>query len=216
MEDLYIFVISVIIVCIILYHLYFSNKATIHNKIKGTPIRKINEVQNGELVRLKGKIVYAGRTIKAPLSKRKCVYYRVEVWKVTHSRNSADELIVEEEDGADIVIEVDDHYAVISKNAIAAYIILDKTVSSGFWNFSTDELEALLKKHGLRTKGFMDWSLDLHAKEGVLEEGEFINILGKATWRNAKDFRLRVPTNKVLYIEASEDDNVYLTEEVLY
>jgi hypothetical protein len=211
--DNYIYVIAVIIIAVAFYYFFLSRRAVIHNKIKNTPAKKMADVQNGETVRLSGKVVCLGRTLQAPLSLRKCAYYYVTVKDSSGPREMFRNYIdLKEEKTANVIICDGENYAVIDDDLIELFVTKDAEYISGTWNATTPELKAFLKKHGERTEDYIGWSLDLYAEEGVLEEGEAITIAGRASWRKASEFKFEIPAKRVLYIEALNEHGVYLSD----
>lgn len=214
MSNAYIYIIGFILAGFAVHYLFFSRKAVISGMLSKTKSEKIGDVVDGDLVKIKGKIVYAGRTLTAPLSKRKCVYYHVTV-KDSSSQKEVlkNHIHIDDEKAADVVIYDGTHYAVINTKLVSSYIIQDEEFYSGFWNATTPELKEFLVKHGERATDYIGWSLDLFAEEGVLEEGELITVAGKATWRKASEFRFKIPADKILYIDSLNEHGVYLTDD---
>jgi len=209
--------ISITLICVLVYTLFLSKSAVIQSIIKKQPKKKISEVKDGEVVTIVGKVVHAGRTITAPFSKRTCVYYYVTVLDSSAQRDTFKNYIdLKEERVADVVICDGENYAVIDTKALASYVNEDVSQSSGFWNLTSDELKAFLKKHGERTENYLGWSLDLTATEGVWEEGERVAVAGKASWRNASDFKIKVPVKKVLYLTGLNEHGVYVTDDTFW
>lgn len=210
------FYIMVIIVLVVSsYYLFFRKKARVHAAISNTPAKKISEVQEGESVSIQGKVVYLGKTMLAPLSKRKCVYCHVTVKDSSSPgetfRNNID---IDVEYAEDVVIFDGENYAVINMQNTVSSISMDEYFYSGFWNIASLELRAFLKAHGERETDYVGWSLDLIAKEGVVEEGEILSVAGKASWRKTYEFDFKIPGTKVLYISPLDDRGVYMTDEI--
>jgi hypothetical protein len=198
-----------------LYYFFFSKRATVASAIAKTKEKQMHEVTDGEEVTLQGRVVLAGRSLTAPLSKRKCVYYHVKVEDNSSRKDIFRNYIdIEEEKTADIVISDGENYAVVDTKLINHYVIKDDTHTSGFWSSTCEELKTFLVKHGERPTDWLGWSMDLYATEAVLEESEHIVIAGKAYWKNAKDFRIKVPAQKVLLIKPLNEYGVYVTDDV--
>lgn len=218
MDD-YSFYFLVLVLAAAGYYYINSNRVVVHGRIKKVKPRKMSEVEDGGKVRISGKVIYVGEVLVAPLSKRKCVYYHVTV-KGDRGRGNRrkawfeDKRVdIDEEWAGDLVITDGENYALIHTQHVQSVITKDQTVNSGFWNISTPELKALLKRKGYPSADFMGWSLDLYAKEGVIEEGETVTVAGRASWRAASEFRLKIPGNKILFIEALNKNGVYLTDD---
>lgn len=209
-----VYIIGFIIIAILTHYFFFGKKSVVHSAIRRTKGRKISDVKDGDDVTITGKIVYAGRTITAPLSKRECVYYHVKVKDSSHYTDTFKNYIdIEEEKAGDVVIFDGEHYAIINTKGVSAYVIKDEEFYSGFWSKTIPEVKAFLARHGERQTDFIGGSLDLRAQEGVVEEGEKLTVAGKATWRNPLDFHLKLAAKKILYIEPAGEYGVYMTDD---
>lgn len=214
MENGLLFIFVLVVFGIAAYYFFFRREAIIHSAISKTPARKISEALEGESVRISGKIVYLGRTMLAPLSKRKCVYYHVTVKdNSSHKEILKNYIDIDEEYAEDVVIFDGENYAMINTHTVASDIVKDENFYSGFWNIATPELKEFLKKHGERQTDYVGWSLDLVGKEGILEEGETLTVAGKATWRRSTEFNLKMPSARILYINPLNEHGVYLTND---
>lgn len=214
MDNFPIIVISIVLLGLILNYLFFSRQAVVSNTISKTPRKKLSEVKDGETVSISGKVVFSGRVMTAPLSKRKCVYYHVIVKDANSSRDTFRNYIdIDEEKASDVVLFDGEHYAIISTKSVKAYIVKDETFYSGFWNSTTPELKEYLVKHGEKTTNMLGFSLNLSAQEGVLEAGEKLKVAGKASWHKSSDFKLKIPHQKVLFIQASDEQAVFITDD---
>ena len=214
MGDSLLFILLIVVCGATIYYFFYAKKAVVHGVILKTPAKKISEVKEGENVRIKGKVVYLGKTMLAPLSKRKCVYYHVTVKDSSHSKEIfKNHINLDEEYTEDVVVFDGENYAVINTNNVVSHIAKDENFYSGFWNISTPELKAFLKKHGERETNYVGWSLDLYASEGILEEGETLTVAGKATWRKTSEFDFKIPGAMVLYINPLNENGVYLSDD---
>lgn len=209
-----IIIIAIGLAGLILYYLFFSRQAVVGSGISNTQRKKLSEIKDGDMVSITGEVVFLGRVMTAPLSKRKCVYYHITVKDNSSGREMFRNWIdIDEEKASDVILFDGEHYAVISTKNVKAYIVKDEHFYSGFWNSTTPELKEYLIKHGEKPTGLLGFSLDLSAEEGVLEEGEKLKVAGKAKWCKSSDFKLKIPPQKVLYIEAIDEQGVYITDD---
>lgn len=210
----------VVVLFLAIIYFYNSNQQSysIKKMIRKRKAKDMKDVLDGEEVRIKGKIVFVGKTLLAPLSQRKCVYYQVLVNDSSAQKEILkNHLHLSETRATDIVLFDGLHYAIINKQKLQAHVLFDHSQSSGFWQITSEELVAFLKRKVGRTKDYVGWSLDLFAEESVLEEGETVEVLGTAKWKSSSLFKeLRIPADEVLYIEPAADNGVYLTDEALY
>jgi hypothetical protein len=207
-------IVILVILLVILCAFYFSRSAIVKRRLRKTPLRRISECRAGEVVRISGTIFPAGKTLVAPLSGRKCVYYHILVEKhVQRGKHSHWIDLIEEEKAGDVVIKDGDNYAIIKTEAVKSHIIPDQKYASGLFKDAGKELEAYLQQHGEDSTGFLGFNNTLRFKEGILEEGEQITVAGTATWKRRDEIRLQIPLYKVLVIGPDHDDQVYLTDD---
>lgn len=215
MHDGPFYIMILIVLAVSSYYLFFRKKARVHAVISNTPAKKIGDVKEGENVTIRGKVVYLGKTMLAPLSKRKCVYCHVTVKdSSSHRETFRNNIDIDVESAEDVVIFDGENYAVINVQKTVSSISKDEYFYSGFWNIASLELRAFLKAHGERETDYVGWSLDLIAKEGVVEEGESLSVAGKASWRKTYEFDFKIPGTKVLYISPLGERGVYMTDEI--
>ena len=119
---------------------------------------------------------------------------------------------IEETKVSDIVVFDGKNYVVVDTQLLDAAVREDVQQSSGFFDLTTPELERFLKKYDQSTENFLGWSINVSASESVLEIGETVTLAGRATWRDTKDFKIRVPVPQVLYLEALDRNAVYLSD----
>lgn len=199
------------------YQLYNSDRAVVTRKMANIKELKISEVLNGEYVKVRGKVYFAGKTLKAPLSGRECVYYHVKVEERSRSsKSNRTYTIIDEEKLASVVIENDNQYAYIDPRLVRSYVLKDMNYSSGFLNDATEDLKNYLKKHGREPEDVFGFNRSLSYEEGVLEKDEEVIIIGKANWRRASDLRLNIPQKSVLVISADNKEPAYFTDDTDY
>jgi len=213
-----IFCIVVILIGFAAYHIFVSRKTIIKEKINGTPLKKISEVRDGEEVRIKGHIVLVGRTLVAPLSKKKCAYYSVEIsnWDMLGPEGSS----VNEQRAGDVVITDGENYALINVKKAEALLNHDEVHRYDSFTFNlqeimtnSPELREYVEKRSKNMTLLEQMNIEVTASEGTLVEGELVSAAGKASWKPASQFRLNVPVKNILYIDALNEHGVYLTED---
>lgn len=77
----------------------------------------------------------------------------------------------------------------------------------------TPLVKKFLKENKMRFRGS---SQEFQYKEGVLEEGETITVVGKAQWKSKSELGLDVPSEKILVIEPNQEkgEPVYLSDDL--
>ncbi|MEN8137293.1 MAG: hypothetical protein ABFR62_02565 [Bacteroidota bacterium] len=206
--------IAIIFLVIFLLKFFFSKKARIKRRLKNAVQKKISDFKNGETAKFTGNIEFVDQPLIAPLSNRECSYYYVHIeQKVSSGKNSYWKTIIEEEISNKFVIRDGEKCAFINDSKLKSYIIQDKEYSSGFLNDANAILEKYLNKHGYESEGFLGLNKAIRYKEGILEKGEKIAVLGKGEWKDADQIDLPGHYEKVLVINSTEKDHIYLSDD---
>jgi hypothetical protein len=141
------------------------------------PIVKVRDVKPGQTVRVTGKLVLGTSNLEAPFSHRVCAHYDAiieecyvvdwrEAWHTVAHETSSCEFFVEDETGR---IEID-------ATRLEGVIVRDHHKTKG--DLEVEKATAFLAKHGQRTS--IPPGRSLRYREGVLEAGEIVTVLGKA------------------------------------
>ncbi|MCK5796066.1 MAG: hypothetical protein KAI47_02730 [Deltaproteobacteria bacterium] len=148
---------------------------------RGVPIA---QTEDGELVKLVGLVRYVEGSppLVAPLSDREGVHYSVEVDQKKSNNTNArwTELIREHATHSEMWIEgpAEGERALVDLASADVELVMDGSWASGFHNDATPTLERFLARHGERSEGIL-FNKGLRYREGVLEEGERVAVLGR-------------------------------------
>lgn len=206
--------ISVAVLVYLLIRYFSGNRLTIETELTKKPKSSIADFEEGTVGRISGKVVYGGRTLKAPFSERLCSYYHVSVEKDRGRRNFQYHTIIEEKKAGDVILRDGDAYALVQTGKLMeSYIVPDKSFTSGLLNDAGPALEAFLHKHGKSSEDFLGMNHDLRYYEGILEEEEVVSVAGKGLWKSTKELKLRLPVDKVLLIVPFGEESVVMTDD---
>ena len=193
---------------------YFSSKAVIKRKLKKSEFKKIADFKNGEVAKIVGTVEFVGKPLHSPLSNRECAHYYVHIEEeVSSGKSSKWETLIKEEVSSKFLIKEENHYAFINDHQLKSYIVQDVKFSSGFWNDATEDLEEYLKSKGEESEGFLGMNRTIRYKEGVLEKGEKIAVLGRGEWKEANQLDLPEQYEKILEIRSSAEEEIYLSDD---
>lgn len=210
--SLWLFVI--IITGVIVYNLFFTEKAIIKRKLKKASTKPLSQFKNEDVAKIVGKIHLVDAPLIAPLSKRECGYYFVHVEKkVSSGKNSTWKTLIKEYDFNTYLINDGGYYALINTGNIKTHIVDDKNYTSGLWEGSTQNLETFLSARGYESQGFLGFHKTIRYAEGILEKGEQVAVYGKGVWKNAKALGLPEKYGKVLEITPPENETVFLSDD---
>jgi len=193
---------------------YFNRKNLVKRKLKKAVGLKIYNFKNGDIAKVAGKVELVGEPLIAPLSGRKCAHYQVLVEElVSTGKSSHWHTLIKDEKVVKFVIRDGRYSAFVNYGEIKSYLVEDRLYKSGFRHDATPELEQYLYNHGRKSVGILGLNKTIRYREGILEEGESIAVAGRGEWKNASDLQLPDSYYKVLFIDSTGDDPVYLTDD---
>ena len=164
------------------WRLLFSERARHRRAIKRAPLVSLGDVMEGASVRVTGTVVAASDELKeAPLSGRPCVLYDVEVdQRRNQGRNSAWVPVIREKDFvASFWLEDDSGRALVQFDWPEVVLTRDANFRSGILKEPKPRLREYLSSHGESAQGIV-FNKDLRYREGALEPGEQVTVLGVA------------------------------------
>lgn len=195
---------------------FFSRKEFVRRRLRSTPKKKIGEVVNGEFVRITGSAVFAGNYFDAPLSKRKCVYYRIVAEEYHNSRRSMYgnwRTVIDSEEAADVVLQDGAHYAVIDSKNTKGYLLPDRNYATHSGKKLGPQFTEFLSWFDQKPKSWMgDWRV-LRFSEGVIEPNERVTVCGIGEWKDASEFDFDLPVKRILVLKPKLDNSIYLSDD---
>jgi len=179
----------VAVIGLILSKMYMSPRQVAKRALGAVQLVPIARASEGSLVKVTGRLSIVGEPLRAPLSGRECAAWHVEVdqhessgdgggsWKNIIWETSAGTFLFQDSTGRAIV------------NALGArlVLVLDAHFKSGTFNDARPQLEAYLTSHGHESTGFLGFNKAIRYREGALEAGEEVTVLGQAHWEPDPD-----------------------------
>lgn len=168
---------------------FFARDRRVRRAIAAAPIVKIGEVKAGDTVRVTGKLEHGPSTLDAPFSHRPCAHFDAlleeryvddgkEAWStVAHETSSRPFFLVD-----------DTGKAQIDTTRFEGIVVRDHHKHQG--DLDRDKATAFLAKHGHAAE--MPEGRVLRYREGVLEAGETVTVLGKARFETHEGKKLLV------------------------
>jgi hypothetical protein len=145
---------------------------------------QIADVRDGTVVKIVGQLSFIGEPLGAPLSGRRCAYYEATV---DESSGRAPIQLIRERRGQDFILRDDSGKALVRMDEASAVLVMrDAQFSSGGDADPTAVMTAFLARHGQSSRGLL-FAKSLNYREGVLEPGERIAVLGLARWEPDPD-----------------------------
>jgi hypothetical protein len=174
--------IAAVVGVVVLVAWLFSPDRVLLRKLRAVSIVRIADVPDGATVRIVGRLRKRAKLLRAPLSGRKCAFFRAVV-KEKAGKNSWRE-IVREVESVDFVVEDSTGRAIVETSSLEVAVVLDHHARSGAFEDAAEVLESFLRRHGLESTGVFGWNRALRYEEGVLEPGEEVAVLGRARWED--------------------------------
>jgi hypothetical protein len=179
---------------------YFSAYQSNLRAIRGASRVSVAGANAGEIVRVIGKLRSIGEPLSAPLTGRACSHFDLQVdVLVSTGKSSSWRSLFREVGSKSFAIEDSSGQAIVDTSSFAAAVVLDQHASSGTFNDATPELEALLARHGEKSTDFLGMNKGLRYREGVLEPGEAVAVVGRARWEDDPDVGGAVPSGREGY-----------------
>lgn len=165
-----------------LAYLGFRKDARIKRAIRKAPHVKVSEFVEGTPAKLIGKLRFGTDTLVAPLTGRSCAFYQVNVEQQRGSdHNTRWPTVITDIEFVDFFLEDASGRALIRLQAAEVVVVKDEHSKSGTFDKPTPQEQAFLDKHNVEGEA---WGFNkiLRYREGVLEEGEIVAVMGLGAW----------------------------------
>ncbi|WP_219007603.1 E3 ubiquitin ligase family protein [Aquimarina litoralis] len=185
-------------------------------KLKEHSFKRIQLCKDNEYIKVKGKAFPIGEPLLSPIGKRKCLYYKIQVEeKRSNGKSSSWRTIIKEEKFQNFMIENEGDKAIVMaetpKLDKTTYLNQDVAYTSGTWNDAPEFLEKYLASHGRKSTGFLGFNKSLRYKEGIIEIGEQITVLGVGNWKES-DHNFDRYSSKSLHISGNRQQKLIITD----
>ncbi len=202
------------------YSYYNSESARTKRALRKTPRRTIADFSEREAGKVVGTLSYLGEPLRSPLTGRTCAYYEILVEKYhSGSGNTSGSwhTMIKESQGQDFSLEDQSGYAIVNPVGASLAITIDSHTRSGTFDDPTDLERNFLNSHGRDGKAWV-FNKKIRYKEGILEAGESVAVLGRGTkepdpsgvqkqagYREAPPMRLRFGSSSKRPLMISDD-----------
>ncbi|WP_298417327.1 hypothetical protein [uncultured Kordia sp.] len=200
---------------LIIVGIYFSDKYRILRQLKKVRRKRIQSVRENEYVKIVGKAKHAGAPLIAPLSKRECVYYKVEI---EEKRGKSWRTMVNDVLFNDFFINTGTENAIVNIQAQATnskriHLVTDHSLNSGTFKNATPEIENYLALKGNKSTGFLGMNKTLRYKESIIELDEEIAVMGIGKWKTIDTPIDGYSDSRVLTLTGSKEQKLLVTDE---
>ncbi|WP_298550182.1 hypothetical protein [uncultured Algibacter sp.] len=218
MSSPFIVVIAISVFAIIAFLIYFySPKTIILRRLKNLQSQRIGSLKTKTYSKIEGKALNIEDPLIAPLSKRKCVFYKMQIQKkVSSGKNSRWKTIVSEERIQDFFIEQTGERIVVlpikTPKDYYDYLVTDKKASSSLFKELTPEFASLLKVHNIKTDNLFGFNKQLRYKEAIVEVGERIIVAGYVNWVKLENPVKDYNYSSIASVTAKGKDKILITD----
>lgn len=196
---------------------FFSAKQKVKRKLSKLHDQKINSLKNREFSRITGKAKSFKEPFIAPLSQRKCVFYKIKIEQENgDEEGSSWSTLVNRELFQEFYLEQDGEYAIIKltqypKNFLC-HLVVDKKTSSGTFNKPSPEFEALLNQHNIKSKGFFSLNKQLRYEEAIIEVNETITVAGTVNYTTLTEQIEGYSYSKIAELTSTDKQKLIITD----
>jgi len=166
---------------------YFNQENRILRPLKKLPRNRVGSLRTNSFSKISGKALNINSPLIAPLSKRKCVFYKITIkQRVQSGKHSRWKTLIKEENIQDFFIEQNEERVIVLLNKehrnYTNYLVTDKTVRSGTFNDPSPEFSRVLKLYNINSETIFGFNKQLKYEEAIIEVGEYITVAGKVKW----------------------------------
>lgn len=181
-----------------------STDARTRRALKKRPVTPIRGLREGELVRVRGRVLAGERVLEAPLSHRASVYYLATVDQET-GRNHWRE-VAREERYVEFTIDDGTGRIEVIMSVPRVAVVSDHHTRSGSFDDASEVEEAFLRRHGLKSTNLIGLNIAIRYDEGTIEPGEEVTAVGlvRAEIRDGQ---------RVLVLDAPDDGPLLLSDD---
>lgn len=175
--------------------------------LRRVPAAPVGSVRAGQLVRVRGKLVALDELLVAPLSQRQCAYYLATADERRSGGSSSTwREVAREEHYVDFAVDDGTGRVRVRMAIPRVAVVRDLNTRSGTFDDANAAEDGFLKRHGLKSVNAFGLNIALRYREGALEPGEQVTVLGMA--RHAD-----IDGERVLVIDAPDDGPLLVSDD---
>ncbi|WP_437526198.1 hypothetical protein WME79_40520 [Sorangium sp. So ce726] len=156
-----------------------SEGEKILRRLRASPQTRVGDVAEQETARLTGNVRSAGEGLRAPLSGRSCVYYKITLEKLLGGAGWHE--ILCEQKAVDFLLDDGTGRAHVRSASMKTAVPADREQGSSWFRDGDEELEAFLRERGDPSK---EWRYErvLRCREHLIAPGDRVTVLGAVSW----------------------------------
>ncbi len=208
-----------IVIGILLYYCYYyiNPKQIIIRTLSNLEEKSATSFKTNELLKVVGKAMNIASPLEAPFSKRKCVFYTIQIDQKKGVRgNSYWKTIYKEEKIQEFYVKNKEEYILIKtiqnpRNYLSYVVTAIETYADAFKD-PTPEFLKLLNDYHIETKDFLGINKHLRYKEGIIAIDEKIIVAGMPKWKPLIQPIAEYPFSKIVTLESNSNQKLIFTD----
>ena len=198
---------------------YFSEAQRTKRALKGSRAVRIVDAPEGATVKISGQVRLGERTLTSPVGQRPCAVYQVLVEELRRGgKNSQWVTIVDDREVVEFFLEDGSGRARVMPmgELVSLAIERDVHVRTGSFDEPEPHLVEYLQSRGHDTEGWFGINKKLRWREGVIEDGEEVAVLGRCRREVDPDPRATAGYRekaKRLVVEPPDDGKMLISDD---
>ena len=210
---IFIGLILILVISLITIISYFSNKAVVLRTLRKKKKTAISSLQEGQIAKVIGKAKSISEGLSAPLSGRKCVYYKIEVQEKRGGKNRHWHTIINDEKAQDFIVESYAGKAIVKMYSYKGYFLEDKKYKSGFFEDTTLKLENYLEKHGKKSLSILGFNKTMRFKEAIIAIDEEIAVMGMVKYQDSSQYGIKSSYSKLPVLQEEAKTQLFISDD---
>lgn len=189
---------------------YFSRDAQLLRRLKGYPRPALADVGEGERIAVRGRAKAESATLKAPLTGRPCLGWRVVVQQYRSLAPHSPKTLLDITQSVDFDVTVGAEAVAVHVSCVELLLTEHKVFSPQEREEAMPRLRAFLREHG-SPELQATTTHSLIFREGAIESDAFVLVGGVARWDSSSSpdlcdrLRLAAPTDSEILITNEPD-----------
>ena len=197
------------------HKVFLSTAARARRALRSAQSMAIRDAPDGAPVKVQGVVGYVGTATEAPLSGRPCALWEVHV-EERGGRSKGWNTVIQDHECTPFLIDDGTGTALVNAVIPRLALVQDARFQSLTFVDATERLEAFLASRGLQSTGIFGLNRTLRYREGVIEAGERVAVLGVGRWEAASDGVVRAGYREAprrLVLEDPEGGHLVISDD---
>ncbi len=196
---------------------YFSTKQKVKRILSKLPNKRIISLKSNDFVKVTGIAKTIKEPLSAPLSERKCVFYKIKIEQETGDEDSSSwKTLIDEERYQEFLLEQNGEFLLVKlkqypKNFLC-HLVIDKKTSSRTFKDPSTKFKAILNQYNIKSTGFLGFNKQLRYTESIIEIGKKITVAGIANHTSINQKIEGYNYSKIVELKSSNQQKLIITD----